>query len=80
MSTKAVKLSDENYKWLCEVAGELQSKEKKMVSVDEALSRIKSQIKGRFSDVIGSWKMSDKEIETFKRDLKAGWKKWTESA
>ena len=80
MSTKAVKLSDENYKWLCQVAGDLQAKEKRMVSIDEALSRVKKQVYGKFSDVIGSWKMSDKEVDEFKRDLRAGWKKWTKSA
>lgn len=80
MLTKAVKLSKENYKWLCEVAGDLQAKEKKMISIDEALSRIKNQVRCKLGDVIGSWKMSDKEVEEFKRDLKSGWKKWTESA
>ena len=80
MTTKTVKLSEENYKWLCEVAGNMQAEEQRMASIDDALNKIKKRLSGKFSDIIGSWKMSDKEVEAFKRDLRAGWKKWTKSA
>lgn len=80
MITKTVKLSEENYKWLCEVAGTSQAEEKRMVSLDEVVSRIRMRLGGKLSDVIGSWKMSGEEAEEFKRDLRAGWKRWTESA
>ena len=80
MSTKTVKISEENYKWLCEVAGSAQAEGKRMVSIDEALTKIKRKTRGDFTDLIGSWKMSDKEAEEFMHDLKAGWKKWTKSA
>lgn len=30
----------------------------------------------KFSDLAGTWKMSDKEVEEFMSDLKEGWKKY----
>ena len=83
MTTKTVKLSEENYRWLCEVAGNMQAEEKRTVSLDDALRQVKSKVsakQGKFGDLIGSWKMSDKEAKDFMRDLRRDWKKWTKSA
>ncbi len=81
MLTKAIKVSEENYKWLCELAGELQVKEQKMVSVNEALDAVREKSAGKLSDLAGAWKtMSEREVNDFKRDLRVGWKKWTKSA
>ncbi len=80
MSTRAVKLSDENYKWLCEVAGSAQAEEKRMVSIDEAVSKIRKKLSGKLSDLGGSWKMSDKEAKELMEELRKDWKRWTKSA
>lgn len=80
MSTKAVKLSDENYKWLCEVAGSAQAEEKRMVSIDDAVSKIRKKLSGKFSDLGGSWRMSDKEAKALLGDLRRDWSRWTKSA
>ncbi len=79
MSTKAVKLSEENYRWLCEVAGTAQAEEKRMVSIDDALTSVRKQLGGKLSDLAGSWKMSDKEADELMRGLRRDWKKWTKS-
>ena len=76
METKTIKISKESYQWLCQEAGRLQEKEKKKVSIDDALKFVQNKMKGRLSDVAGGWKMTDKEVETFMGDLKKGWKRW----
>ncbi|MEK6953144.1 MAG: hypothetical protein AABX29_09095 [Nanoarchaeota archaeon] len=76
METKTIKISKENYEWLCEEAGKLQAKEKKTVSIDEALSKLHKKMNGKISDLAGAWKMDDKEVETFMEDLDRGWKRW----
>ncbi len=80
MSTKAVKLSEENYMWLCEVAGAAQAEEKRMVSIDDAVTAVRKRLGGKLSDLAGSWKMSDKEADELMRGLRRGWKKWTKYA
>jgi hypothetical protein len=42
---KTIKISEENYKWLVKVAAEIQSKKLEPISLDEALSLIKSNSK-----------------------------------
>lgn len=78
--TKTIKISEENYGWLCELAGELQKTTKKPVSIDKALSILNQKIKGNLSELAGSWKMTDKETEEFMSSLKQNWKKWKISA
>lgn len=31
---------------------------------------------GRLSELAGAWKMSNKEVDIFMKDLRKGWKKW----
>lgn len=71
----SIKVSEENYKRLCALSGELREKLQKPVSINEAISFLYS--KRRISDLAGSWKMSDEEAEELSRNLKKGWKKWT---
>lgn len=80
MITKTVKLSENNYNWLCEVAGTAQAEEKRMVSIDDAVSKIRKRLTGKLSDLGGSWKMSDKESDELMRELRRDWKRWTKSA
>lgn len=32
--------------------------------------------KVKLSDLVSKWKMTDKEVETFMKDLEKGWKRW----
>ncbi len=74
METKTVKMSANNYKALCEMAGELQAEWGEPVSIDKALTFLVHQTK--LSDLAGSWKMSDKETEEFLKTVRTGWSRW----
>lgn len=75
----SIKVSEDNYKKLCELSGKLREKLHKPVSINEAISFLYKR--KRLSDLAGSWTMSDKEASEFMVDLREGWKKWkTKSA
>jgi len=44
MGSKAIKISEENYKWLLKIASDIQKKLGRLVSFDEALTEIKKKI------------------------------------
>ena len=72
--TKAIKISDENYRWLSKVAGFLQQEKLRPISLDEALTYLHKNQK--LSDLAGSWNMSDKEEKEMFATLSKGWKGW----
>jgi predicted CopG family antitoxin len=74
---KSIKVSKETYAELSEIAGELQIKLKRPVSIEEAIKQLtKRRKKGvKISDLAGSWKMSNKEAEEIKASIDAVWKK-----
>ncbi len=43
MGSKAIKVKDENYKWLLKIASDLQKKLGRPVSFDEALTEIRKK-------------------------------------
>jgi hypothetical protein len=75
---KAVKISKETYAELSAIAGELQIKRKRPVSMDEAMKfLIRRSRKGRkISDLAGSWIMSDSEAEAVKTSIDKAWETW----
>ena len=73
----SVKISDENYRRLAELSGELRMKLKKPVSLNEAISYLYS--KSSLTDLAGAWVLNDKENEEIKYGLKKGWKTWKKS-
>ncbi len=73
MTTKSIKLTEETYRKLVELAGKLQAELKRPVSIEEA---IKYLMKRRISDLAGSWEVSDEEIKEIKESLKKGWRAW----
>ena len=75
---KSIKVSKETYAELSEIAGELQIKLKRPVSIEEAIKQLtKRHKKGvKISDLAGSWKISDEEAEEIKASIDAAWKKW----
>lgn len=73
MSTKSIKLSEETYRKLVELAGKLQAEFKKPVSMEDA---IKYLLKRKISDLAGSWDVSDEEVREIKESLSKGWKTW----
>ena len=76
--TKTVKISKETYAKLSEVAGGLQMRLKRPVSLDEAMAYLIS-LRGKgakISDLAGSWDISDEELAEIKASLSEAWKRW----
>jgi predicted CopG family antitoxin len=76
--SKAIKVSKETYAELSEIAGELQVKLKRPVSIEEAIKHLtKRRRKGvKISDLAGSWTMTDHEAEEMETAISQAWKKW----
>ena len=75
---KTVKISKETYAKLSEIAGELQMKLKRPVSLDEAVRHLIT-LKGkgiRITDLAGTWDVSEDELAEIKASLKEAWRKW----
>lgn len=70
----SIKISEENYRRLAALSGKLREMLHKPVSINDTISFLYS--KRKISDLAGTWKMSDKEVEGFMSDLKEGWKRW----
>jgi predicted transcriptional regulator len=75
---KAIKVSKETYAKLNEIAGELQVKLRRSVSIEEAMKElIKRREKGRkISDLAGSWNVTDAELKEIETSIEESWKKW----
>jgi predicted nucleic acid-binding Zn-ribbon protein len=75
---KAIKVSKETYAKLSEIAGELQVKLRRPVSIEEAMKDlIKRKEKGRkISDLAGSWKITEAEFAEIKSSINESWQKW----
>ena len=71
----SIKVSEENQKNLCSLSGKLREDLHRPVSINDAISFLVK--KGNLSDLAGSWKMTDDEVEEFTASLKKGWKKWS---
>jgi predicted CopG family antitoxin len=78
VESKSIKVSKETYAELSEIAGELQLKLKRPVSIEEAIKQLtKKRKKGaKISDLAGSWKLSDKEADEIKASIETAWEKW----
>lgn len=78
--SKTIKISKETYAKLSKVAGELQMRFKRPVSLDEAMNYLLSLKRGRkrfkISDLAGSWEMSDEEWVEIRASLTEAWRKW----
>jgi len=75
---KTVKISKETYARLSEIAGELQIRLKRPVSLDEAMRYLLS-LRGKgvkITDLAGSWNVSDEEVAEIRASLTEAWKKW----
>lgn len=76
---KTVKISKETYAKLSEVAGELQMKLKRPVSLDEAMKYLLS-LRGKgvkITDLAGSLDISEEELAEIKASLAEAWRKWS---
>ena len=77
MTTKSIKISEETYKKLVELAGKLQAELKRPISIEDAIRYL---MKRKLSDLAGSWDVSDEEVKEIKESLREGWIAWKSSA
>ena len=75
---KTIKVSKETYAKLNEIAGELQIKLRRSVSIEDAMKDlIKRKEKGKkISDLAGSWNITDVEFKETETSIEESWKKW----
>jgi len=77
--SKSLRVDDETYRRLCEIAGKLQAKLKRPVSVDEAIRSVIQMPQGkqkRITDLAGTWKLTDEELSEIMEGLQKGWRRW----
>ncbi|MGQ4834517.1 MAG: hypothetical protein ACP6IS_11570 [Candidatus Asgardarchaeia archaeon] len=74
---KTIKIRAETYEKLNELAGILQSKLKRPVSLDETIQYLlRLSRKTKITSFAGTWKMSDEEEEEIMISLKRLWSSW----
>jgi len=76
---KSVKIKESTYQRLNELAGILQKKFKRPVSLDEVINILlkKAEINTKsILDFAGIWEISDDEEEELFESLKAAWSQW----
>jgi predicted CopG family antitoxin len=77
--SKTIKVSKETYAELSQIAGELQIKLKRPVSLDDAIKHLTMKRKKgtKISDLAGLWKdMTDEEAAQMEAAIDESWKKW----
>ncbi|NOZ58020.1 MAG: hypothetical protein GXO66_00340 [Euryarchaeota archaeon] len=77
MTTKSIKLSEDTYRKLVEIAGRLQVECKKPVSIEDAIRYL---IRRKISDLAGTWDVGEEEVLEIRKSLRRGWKAWKSSA
>ncbi len=74
---KTLKVSDETYERLNQIAGRLRAQEGEPVSLDETIRRLLNESQTTsIQDYRGAWTMTDDEQENFERALKEAWSRW----
>ena len=81
MTTKTIHITEDIYKRLFKVAEQLQTELKHSVSVDEAIKILVDDfgLENKISDLAGTWDISEEEVETIKKSIKEGGRKWETS-
>ncbi|NVM30253.1 MAG: hypothetical protein HWN65_15520 [Candidatus Helarchaeota archaeon] len=77
--SSSIRISKKNHKKLIELAGILQAKLKRTVSIDEAISFIlnNESFPGKITDLPDAWDLTDEEVNEIFDTLRNGWKSWT---
>ncbi len=75
---KSIKISKETYAELSQIAGELQTKLRRPVSIEEAMRYLlRRKKKGtKISDLAGSWIMSEEELQKINKSMGEAWESW----
>ncbi len=78
MNTKTIKISEDNYRWLLEIAAELQKARGKVTTFDDVLCAVKQKRSTTQSllKFAGRWKISDKKVKELEEDNRKLWRTW----
>ena len=81
MTIKTIHVNEDIYQKLFKVAEQLQTELKHSVSVDEVIKIMIDDFrrKNKISDLAGTWDISEEEVETIKKSIKDGWRRWKTS-
>lgn len=71
-----IRVSENIYRELNRLAGELRQESGHPVSMDDVLEHLLKTRGLKLSDFAGSWKMSDAEAKDLMNDLKRFWSHW----
>ena len=71
-----IRVSDDIYRDLNRVAGQLRQELGHPVSMDDVLEHLLKTRGLKLSDLQGSWKISDREAEDLFRSLRKHWSRW----
>ena len=71
-----IRVSEDIYRELNRVAGELRQESGHPVSMDDVLDHLLKTRGLRLSDFAGAWRMSDDEVEDMMKGLKGFWSRW----
>lgn len=76
---KAIKVSKETYAELSAIAGELQVKLKRPVSIEEAMKHLINKRKRgkKITDLAGTWDVTDEEVKEIKKSINQAWENWS---
>ncbi len=72
----SIRVSDDLYRELNRVAGQLRAELGHPVSVEKVLEHLLKFRRLKPSDFAGAWRMSDKEADEFTKGLKEFWTSW----
>ncbi len=74
---KSIKVKEELYNRLNRYVGMLRVKERRPVSMNDAISELlKTEKRGDIMSFAGTWTMTDKEAEKMKKGISDLWKSW----
>ena len=76
--SKTIRVDEETYRKLMEYTGRLQAEYKRQVSLDETIRYLAEDKRhaNRISDLAGSWRVTDEEVEDIRKSLAEGWRNW----
>lgn len=72
----SIRVSDDLYRELNRVAGQLRTELGHPISMEEVLEHLLKSRRLKPSDFTGAWKMSDRELGEFMKSLKEFWASW----
>jgi len=72
----SIKVREETYRRLNELAGKLRAELKRPVSIDEVINILLGRARRRVSEFAGAWEMDDEEAEEILKAIRSVRARW----